>query len=197
MLADVPASYVLSRSPEMLIAVRELALRPVEFVQDLAPGMVDLGPEVRQVTPLHVAGKAELIEEREGTQTISDIRLRGEFGTLVELSCARCLEPVRLDVDADFDLVYRPLGVDRKGDEYAISEAETEIGYYQGEGLRLEDALKEQVLLTLPVKALCREECKGLCPHCGKNWNQGTCQCEDRTTDPRWAALEELKNKLQ
>ncbi len=64
-----------------------------------------------------------------------------------------------------FDLIYRPLGVDRRADEVSISEAETEIGYYQGEGLLLEDALREQVLLATPVRALCREDCKGLCPH--------------------------------
>jgi uncharacterized protein len=115
----------------------------------------------------------------------------------LEFSCARCLEPVIDDVDKSFDLIYRPLGVDRRADEVAISEAETEIGYYQGEGLLLEDALREQVLLATPVRALCREDCKGLCPQCGRNLNVEQCNCEQHLSDPRWDALSEIKKKLQ
>jgi len=59
--------------------------------------------------------------------------------------------------------------VDAKEDDASIGPGETEIGYYQGEGLLLEDVLKEQLLLALPVKLLCRANCKGLCPHCGRN----------------------------
>ena len=115
----------------------------------------------------------------------------------VETSCARCLDPVRHDLNWTFDLLYRPQGVDRVAEEVAISEADTEIGYYQGEGLLLEDALREQVLLATPVKMLCREDCQGLCPHCGRNRNIEPCNCDQHPTDPRWEALSEIKKKLQ
>jgi uncharacterized protein len=88
------------------------------------------------------------------------------------------------------------LGVDRRKEEVSISQAETEIGYYQGEGLELEDALREQVLLAVPLKAVCRPECKGLCPQCGQNLNEGSCSCHEKQEDPRWHALRDLKQHL-
>ena len=87
--------------------------------------------------------------------------------------------------------------MDAGGDEVAISEADTEIGYYQGEGLLLEDVLKEQILLALPVKQLCRANCKGLCPQCGKNLNVESCNCVTAMPDPRWSALEDIRKKLE
>jgi uncharacterized protein len=61
----------------------------------------------------------------------------------------------------------------------------------------LEDVLREQVLLAVPLKAICREDCKGLCPQCGKNLNLETCSCDNAITDPRWGALKDLRSKLQ
>ena len=117
-------------------------------------------------------GRADLVEEHHGKhQVVQDIRLRGKLETDLEVSCARCLEPVQLPVKRGFDLLYRPLGTDAGHEELSVTDAEAEIGYYQGEGLLLEDTLREQVLLAVPLKALCREDCKGLCPHCGKNLN--------------------------
>ena len=96
-----------------------------------------------------------------------------------------------------FDLLYRPLESERGSDEVAINEAETEIGYYPGESMELEDSLREQILLAVPIKSLCRYDCKGLCPVCGVNRNQQLCDCDQHQPDPRWAALGELKSKLQ
>jgi uncharacterized protein len=79
----------------------------------------------------------------------------------------------------------------------AINEAETEIGYYSGDGMELEDSLREQVLLAVPIKTLCRYDCKGLCPTCGVNRNEQLCDCGQGKADVRWAALGDLKNKLQ
>jgi uncharacterized protein len=182
----------------MLIRVRELELRTLEFNENYQPGAIEFGPDFRQTGPLHSQGRAELIVEHRGHhQDVEDIRLVGKVQGQLEFSCARCLEPVGHDVDKSFDLIYRPQGVDRRADEAAISEAETEIGYYQGEGLLLEDALREQVLLATPVRALCREDCKGLCPHCGRNLNVEQCHCEQHLSDPRWDALSDIKKKLQ
>jgi len=182
----------------MQIRVRELELRKLEFNEDLPPGAVEFGPDLRQVGPLHTEGRAELVVEHRGHhQDVEDIRLVGRMATQVEALCARCLDPVVHNVDREFDLLYRPQGVDRRGEEVSISQAETEIGYYQGEGLLLEDALREQVLLATPVKTVCRDDCKGLCPTCGRNLNQEQCNCEQRPSDPRWEALGEIKKKLQ
>lgn len=182
----------------MFISIQELELHQVDLAQEFQPESIDLGPDVRQQTPLKVAGRAELLEEHHGGKgRIEDIRLVGDFSTRIEMRCARCLDPVVRDLASSFDLLYRPLGVDAGVAERAIQEADTEIGYYQGDGMLLEDALREQVLLALPIKAVCREECKGLCPRCGRNLNLETCDCAQPAMDLRWAALKDIKDKLQ
>jgi uncharacterized protein len=182
----------------MFIRVKELELRKLEFDENFQPGTIDFGAEVRQVSPLHTSGRAELIREHHGKgSVVEDIRFVGELSSKLELSCARCLEPVQQTIARDFDLIYRPLGVDRGQDEVSISQAETEIGYYEGEGLLLEDVLREQVLLAVPIRLICRDSCKGLCPHCGKNLNNEACDCKDETSDPRWDALKDLRKNLQ
>lgn len=181
----------------MLIEIRELELQPVEFDQEFAPGAIDMGSEVVLKAPLHATGRAQLVEEHRGKrETIKDIRLNGELRTSVELPCARCLEAVAQGVERSFDLLYRPLGVDAGKEELSVTGAEAEIGYYQGGGVLLEDVLREQVLLALPLKVTCREDCKGLCPHCGTNLNLEQCSCAEAADDPRWSALKEIRGKL-
>jgi uncharacterized protein len=181
----------------MFIDVQELELHTIEFDEKFPPDVIDLGPEVRQTEPLSAIGHAELLEEQRGgkRKKIQDIRLVGKVSASVEMNCGRCLEPVARVVDREFDLLYRPEGIDGNEAERAVNKAETEIGYYQGEGLLLEDALREQMLLALPMRAVCSEECKGLCPQCGTNLNAGPCSCGP-PADLRWQALDGLKDKL-
>jgi len=182
----------------MFLDIKELELHPLEFEEELQPGVIDLGGEARQKGPLRTSGRAELVEEHHGKhEVIKDIRLRGRLSTALELQCARCLEPVPQNVPREFELLYRPLGADAGRDELSVTDAEAEIGYYQGDGLLLEDVLREQVLLALPLKVTCREDCKGLCPQCGKNLNQEQCSCSAVVEDPRWAALREVRGRLE
>jgi uncharacterized protein len=182
----------------MFIKTKDLELRKLVFDENFPPGTIDLGPEIHQQTPIHASGRAELIRENRGAhKVVEDIRLVGSMSARVEVRCDRCLEPLEHDIDESFDLIYRPQGVDARGDDVAISRAETEIGYYRGEGLLLEDVLKEQLLLALPVKLICASSCKGLCPHCGCNLNIESCDCVTSMPDPRWAALEDIRKKLE
>jgi uncharacterized protein len=178
----------------MLISIRELALHPLDFERKFAPDTIDLGPDARQAEPLLATGRAQLVQEHRGPrQVLADVRLTGKLATQLEVPCARCLEPVRRDVQRDFELLYRPLGADRGKSEAAVSEDESEIGYYEGEGLLLEEVLREQLLLAVPMRAVCREDCKGLCLQCGGDLNAGGCQCPPPQADPRWSALKDLK----
>jgi uncharacterized protein len=181
----------------MFIKVKDLELRKLEFNETFAPGVIELGEDLVQKSPLRASGQAELIRENRGAhEVIEDIRLVGSFSTEIDALCARCLEPVHNAVAEKFDLLYRPLGIDARSEVVSISQAETEIGYYQGGGLQLEDVLKEQLLLALPVKQVCRSNCKGLCPECGKNLNVESCNCVTSMPDPRWSALEDIRKKL-
>ena len=182
----------------MFLDIKDLELEPLEFAEEFPPDAIDLGGEARQKGPLKASGRAEVVEEHHGKHEIlKDIRLRGSVSAQLELQCARCLEPVAQAIRREFELLYRPLGADAGRDELSVTDAEAEIGYYQGEGLQLEDVLCEQVLLALPLKVTCREDCRGLCPQCGKNLNQEQCSCSTVVEDPRWAALKEVRSRLE
>ena len=181
----------------MFIEIQELEQHPIDFQEEVAPGVLDLGQDLRQIEPLYAKGRAQLIEEHHGKhQIVKDIRVDGSLETRFQLACARCLDPVIQDVSHKFDLLYRPQGADAGREELSVTSAEAEVSYYQGEGLLLEDVLREQVLLALPLKAICRDDCKGLCPHCGKNLNLEQCACAEPVEDPRWLALKDIREKL-
>lgn len=182
----------------MFLEIHELEQHPIDFKEEISPGTLDWGEDIRQVDQLRVLGRAQLVKEHEHgkRQTIKDIRLSGELAVGVELACARCLEPVPRNVSRNFELLYRPLGADAGREELSVTSAEAEVSYYEGEGLLLEDVLREQVLLSLPLKAICRDDCKGLCPHCGKNLNLEPCGCAESLEDTRWSALKDIRSKL-
>jgi uncharacterized protein len=140
-----------------------------------------------------------LVEDHDGHRgKLEDIRVAGELATDLEILCARCLEPVHYPIQRQFDLLYRPAGADAGGDkEVELQDKDAAISYYHGDGVELEDLLREQILLEVPLKTLCREDCKGLCPHCGHNRNTGECECAKNVVHPRWDALKGLKDKLQ
>jgi uncharacterized protein len=185
----------------MLISLRELRLRQniIDFDEEFQPESFELGPDVRQTDKVATSGRANLVQEHTGTVgTLDDIRVAGKLSTELEILCARCLEPVQVPVKREFDLLYRPAGSDiGEEKEVELQDRDAAISYYEGEGLELAEVVREQLLLAVPIKTLCREECKGLCPHCGKNLNTGQCGCAQAATDPRWEALKGLKDKLQ
>jgi uncharacterized protein len=181
----------------MFFEIQELELHPVEFSERFAPKAIDLGADYQQIAPVETSGRADLVEEHHGKhKVIHDIRIKGRLATRLETNCARCLEPLTQDVKREFDLLYRPLGADAGREEMSVTDAEAEIGYYEGQGILLDDVIREQILLAVPAKVTCREDCKGLCPHCGKNLNQGSCSCAAAEEEPRWAALKEIRSKL-
>lgn len=174
----------------MVIQPAQLVDEPLSLQTNLPEGAIFYAPDVRQMGPLAVDGQAELLVEHRGhRETVNDIRVRAGIAGTFELLCARCLTAVPTPLEARFDLIFRPEDVDVEPGEHAISEDETEIGYYEKRGLPLEDVVREQVLLTLPGRVLCQEACKGLCPHCGSDRNMEECQCVESAGDPRWGAL--------
>jgi len=182
----------------MLITVVDLEREPIEFDKRVAPGAIEYGSDVKQLDAVHVVGVADLLQEHRGPRdVVADIRVRAHYDGKFEVPCARCVEPVNYELNSDFDLLFRPVGADGEAAEHSITTSETEIGYYQGGSLELEDVLREQVLLSLPAKTLCRQDCKGLCPRCGINLNTETCTCGDIKSDPRWTALSDLRSRIK
>jgi uncharacterized protein len=95
-------------------------------------------------------------------------------------------------VDSDFSLFYRPIE-EGYGEEKSLDAGEAEMGFYEGDGLELNDVLREFVFLALPMQRVCGESCKGICPVCGQNRNQQECGCQTEAIDSRWEALKSLK----
>jgi uncharacterized protein len=177
----------------MLLSIKEMEVRKLPFAETLPPGEIDFGESgARQTSPLVAEGVAELLEDS-GEQ----VHVKGRVKTSLETDCDRCLGPAAFAVDTPFDLYYKPAeamaGAD---DEVGIDEGEAEIGFYELPGLVLEDILREQVLLQLPMQRVCGEDCKGICPLCGVNRNETECHCEagsqGNPDDVRWSALKDI-----
>ena len=182
----------------MLITPFDLQKEPLVFSQSIAPGAIEYAADTSQVGPLPVEGKADLIVEHRGPgEEVEDIRVRASYDGHFEVLCARCLDPVNVPLQGSFDLLFRPEEADAEAGERAITEDETEIGYYGKNGLLLEDVVREQVLLTLPGRTLCTQDCKGLCANCGQNLNTNPCNCSETAVDPRWNALQGLASSLK
>jgi uncharacterized protein len=116
-------------------------------------------------------------------------RLVGSVRTALELSCGRCLEAFQLPVDAAFDLRYLPAAQMRTEAEREVQDEDLDTSYYRDDQIDLNELLREQFYLQLPMKPLCREDCRGLCPQCGTNLNTATCGCAAGWDDPRLASL--------
>ena len=121
------------------------------------------------------------------------VAVSGHVETRVEVECDRCLKSVELPVSADFGLEYITGADYESSSAAALSEEEMSVSVFDGESIDLDEIVKEQVLLAVPARTLCREDCKGICPECGTDLNTGECNCQADEVDPRWAALKKLK----
>lgn len=140
---------------------------------------------VNLTEPASVTGKVRL--------SANQVFVNGHVDTRARVECDRCLKPVELPVSADFTLEYIS-GSDYESSEVAeLTEDAMSVSVLNGEALDIDEIAKEQILLAVPTRMLCREDCKGICPECGTDRNTGECNCVTKEIDPRWAALKDLK----
>ena len=173
----------------MFLSVKEMEVRKIRFDETFAPGQIDFsGEDLEQGSVLRAAGTAEVLAHTGG-----EVRVRGRISVEMTAVCDRCLGRARFPLSQDFDLFYRPMATIAYEAEEVIDEGESEIGFYEGGGMELEDILREQILLALPMQRVCSEACKGICPVCGKNRNESACDCENEKIDDRWAAFRNLE----
>ena len=142
------------------------------------------GDAYRIVAPVHL--DFDLHKDKD------KFRLVGTARTELELPCSRCLEPFRMPVDSSFDLRFLPATEMAADEEREVQEEDLETSYYRDDQIDLNELLREQFYLALPMKPLCAEDCKGLCAQCGTNLNTGTCACAVGWEDPRLAPLKGL-----
>jgi uncharacterized protein len=125
------------------------------------------------------------------------VRLVGRVTTTLELDCSRCLEAFTVPIDAKFDVLFLPAGANTGDGEQEVAEEDLGVSFYKDDTIDLGEVLREQFYLALPMKPLCREDCRGLCPVCGRNRNRETCDCQTEWVDPRLDALRQLKKEIQ
>lgn len=122
------------------------------------------------------------------TKSEGDIFIRGKIKTTVILSCARCLKSFEYPVDTDMNLTFVPA---QEGPPQ-VENISADLEFYEGDTIDLSKGMKDQVLLAIPLKPLCKDSCKGLCPQCGVNLNVGSCDCHKVTFDSKFEILKGL-----
>jgi uncharacterized protein len=142
-------------------------------------------PEVRLIGPAEVSGRLQ----REG----NEVALRGRLKSKLEVVCGRCLRPVELPIAADFSERFVRAVSWAAEEQHELQAEDLNISVFDGEGIELDDLVREELLLAVPVNVLCREDCQGLCPICGTDRNLNPCQCEVDEIDSRWQKLKELQ----
>jgi uncharacterized protein len=123
-----------------------------------------------------------------------NILVRGHLRGDLNFTCSRCLEVFAGPLAADFDLLLKIGPPPVTAPELELNAGELDEDYFVGDELDLNVLVREQILLALPLKPLCREECLGLCRQCGANLNREPCSCAAPVFNPSFAALEKLKN---
>lgn len=168
------------------IAFEDIPESGIELSHELEEGWVSplLSPQfIADPRPLH----AMFFLVRSGSSVLVSGTIRGDM----KFVCSRCAEEAPYQVVIDFKHVFI------KGHESAhvklnVSE-ELEFTFFDGDRVDLEPLAAEELVLSLPQVPLCSATCKGICQHCGKNLNEGLCNCHADTIDPRWAKLRDIK----
>jgi DUF177 domain-containing protein len=122
-----------------------------------------------------------------------DILVRGNLSGHLDLACSRCLESFAAPVAIDFDLLLVPGPPKAGAEDEELSQSDLDLDYFTGEVVDLESLLREQIILMMPLKPLCEETCKGLCPRCGANLKRETCQCKTDSVNSPFALLAKVK----
>lgn len=122
--------------------------------------------------------------------------VKGKLSASIQASCHRCLNLTKLDLKRSFHLTYLAPDPERFAkEEVELTPNELEVSYLQNAALPIHEVIREQIYLAVPMKVLCRSDCRGLCPHCGADLNEVECGCPSEREDPRWVSLKNIANE--
>jgi uncharacterized protein len=145
------------------------------------------GEDFRVVAPVGLTARV--------TKDAQKVRLVGRVRTTLETDCSRCLEPFTVAVDAKLDLMFLPGDGDSAlpaAGEKEVRDEDVGVSFYQNDAIDLGEMMRDEFYLALPMKPLCKDDCKGLCPVCGANHNREACTCRAEWVDPRMEPLKKL-----
>lgn len=172
----------------MRIELAKLETTEGKFAHAYAAGELELNDDrVRLAEPPRVSGRMDRQNRK--------VRVEGHIQARAGVDCDRCLKPIDVPVDANFNLDY----VTAEGYESVhtneLASEDLALSVFDGLAIDLDEIAREQVLLAVPSQVVCRDNCKGLCATCGADRNVSDCGCEVSQTDPRWARLREIANR--
>jgi uncharacterized protein len=138
-----------------------------------------------------IAGPVTLVADLH--KDAQKVRLTGRVTATLDLDCSRCVEAFEIPVDARFDMLLLPQAENTGEEEREVKADDVGVSYYENDVIDLAEVVREQLYLALPMKPLCRDDCRGLCPVCGKNKNREACACQAEWVDPRLEPLRKLR----
>jgi uncharacterized protein len=141
--------------------------------------------DLRLVEPVSVSGRIRRKHQ--------EVELQGRLVTKVAVPCGRCLKAVEFPIALDFAERFTPSVAWKHEEQHELQPEDLDLAVFDGDGIELDDLVKEEILLAMPGHTLCREECKGLCPNCGADLNQNNCDCATKQIDSRWEKLKDLQ----
>ena len=151
-----------------------------KFVEDESWG-TDLPPHDKVLATLRVERSGEFI------------RVQGTLKTVLKLECSRCLAVYDFPIEVPVDSTLVPASRFEEEESKELTGEDMDLRTYEGEEFNVDDIISENIVLILPIKPLCREDCKGLCPNCGADRNKETCTCAKISVDDRFSALKKIK----
>ena len=171
---------------ELLLDVGQMRDAEARIERTFAPGVLPTDQTIcRVVAPVALS----VVVRKDRMQ----FRLVGRVKTVIELSCSRCLDGFATPVDEAFDVLYLPHAPAGSGEERMVEDDDLSTAFYSDNVIDLGQLMQEQCYLAVPMKPLCRDDCRGLCPVCGTNFNTGSCECRPAWVDSRLAVLEQLR----
>lgn len=173
------------------VKVEEIKLKPVELiVEEPASGFpalaeVDGSGECEFIAPVRVHVTA--------LREYDHIRVEGNVASKVRMHCSRCLEPFERDISSSFTLFYSDKTGIPLDDEAELTAEDLVSVHYEGDSIDFAGEIEEQLIMDIPYKPLCREDCLGLCSNCGANLNDGECGCGREAPNLKFGVLKNFK----
>ena len=173
----------------MIVDLKAITDVPRHFDFSIGPDWWTGGEENATILGLDGPMDVRITLYRAGSKYVLEGRLSGS----VLVSCDRCLEPCGCPVKSDFRVFLALLPKDADNSEVELDREDMSVDFVAGDEIELDDVIREQIYLSLPMKFLCREDCAGLCPSCGVDLNTEKCQCSQGKGHPAFSKLKRLK----
>ena len=135
--------------------------------------------------PVHIKGTIKKFGQ--------DVYVQGYLFAKIITACSRCLEEFAHTLDTEFEATYVPMPSEHQEEEKELEQTDLDTLFYENDKIDLKEAIRDQIVLSIPLKWLCKPDCLGLCSRCGENLNVTKCNCSTDDIDPRLEDLKKLK----